>query len=129
MLARYINPMKIRQTLGRKDWRPPLPWGDDGWLIASKYKGQIIVTCADYGGNLWIHASISRIDEMPTYEDLKLMHKACFNNGFAYQVFVPEKDHVNFHAYVLHLWGRLDGTPVLPDFLEHHIKEYGMKMV
>lgn len=127
--ARYLDPLKIRQTLGRKNWKPPIRWGSNSWRIDSKDKGQIIVSCADYGGELWIHASISRVDEMPTYEDLKLMHKACFNNGFAYQVFVPEEDHVNYHVYALHLWGRLDGTPVLPNFLQYHIDEFGDRMV
>jgi hypothetical protein len=31
-------------------------------------------------------------------------------------VFAPPTDHVNIHEYALHLFGRLDGTPALPDF-------------
>jgi hypothetical protein len=31
-------------------------------------------------------------------------------------VFAPPSEHVNIHDHALHLWGRLDGARVLPDF-------------
>lgn len=64
----------------------------------------------------WIHASISYTDHIPDYEDLKLLHAAVFNGGWAYQVFAPPSEHINIHANVLHLFGRVDGARVLPDF-------------
>jgi hypothetical protein len=39
-----------------------------------------------------------------------------FGDRWAYQVFAPPADHINLHNFALHLWGRLDGKPVLPDF-------------
>lgn len=64
----------------------------------------------------WIHASISRTDTMPTYADLTLLHRVVFgSNAWAYQVFAPAAAHVNLHDFALHLWGRWDGLPVLPD--------------
>lgn len=66
----------------------------------------------------WIHASISRRNCMPTYEDLSMMHKAVFTDGFSYQVFAPPSKHINIHKYALHLWGRVDGQPQVPDFVE-----------
>lgn len=54
--------------------------------------------------------------EMPTYDDLCLLHRAVFKDGYAYQVFAPPSRHVNIHQYALHLWGRSDGKPVLPEF-------------
>jgi hypothetical protein len=53
---------------------------------------------------------------VPDYADLKLLHTAVFADGWAYQVFAPPVKHVNIHEHVLHLFGRLDGSPVLPDF-------------
>ena len=35
---------------------------------------------------------------------------------WAYQVLPPEKDYINDHPCVLHLFALLDGEPVLPDF-------------
>ena len=39
-----------------------------------------------------------------------------FPEGWAYQVFAPPWAHINIHPNALHLWGRLDGANVLPDF-------------
>lgn len=81
-------------------------------------QSSVIVTCADHEGDDWVHASVAHADTMPTYTDLKALHAAVFGNGWAYQVFAAPSDHVNIHEYALHLWGRLDGKPVLPDFTE-----------
>ena len=43
------------------------------------------------------------------------MHRAVFP-GYAYQVFAPPESHVNIHGNALHLWGRADGKPILPEF-------------
>jgi len=60
---------------------------------------------------------------MPSYNDLAMLHAAVFESGWAYQVFVPPGEHVNLHDFALHLFGRLDGAPVLPDFT------YGMRSI
>jgi hypothetical protein len=44
------------------------------------------------------------------------LHSAVFGEGHAYQVFVPTSEHINLKENVLHLWGKADGTPALPDF-------------
>lgn len=65
----------------------------------------------------WIHTSISRPHEMPSYDDLTILHAAVFGpTGWSYQVFAPRSEHVNIHAYALHLWGKPDGAKVLPNF-------------
>ncbi len=111
-----LSGLDIRRRLGRENWDVPQPFGD-GWTFKHLCgNGSVIVTCADHDGDDWIHASIAWNDETPTYEDLKLLHKAVFVDGWAYQVFAPSSDHVNIHQHALHLWGRLDGKPVLPDF-------------
>lgn len=93
------------------------PFGPDGWRFDNlNGRSSVIVTVADAEGDDWIHASIAHRDHMPSYSDLKLLHAAVFGNRWAYQVFAPPDEHVNIHSFALHLWGRLDGAPVLPDF-------------
>jgi hypothetical protein len=91
-------------------------------MFACKGVRKIIVTDAEFDGQEWRHASISRSDKMPTYDDLQLLHQTAFRNdagaGPAYQCFVPPADHVNIHPRCLHLWGRVDGVGALPDFTQ-----------
>lgn len=114
-----INALKIRQRLGRKDWDVPESWSD-GWNFENKHEiGRILVTHwwdGDKFSEEWIHASIAFKSRMPTYDELKKMYESVFPEGYAYQVFVPSDRHVTFHDYALHLWGRTDGKPVLPEF-------------
>lgn len=115
---RTLDGLAIRKRLGRDHWSIPIPFGPDGWRFDAKdHTGRIIVTAWDHDdGHPWIHASISRVNVMPSYEDLKLLHAAIWPNGYAYQVFVPPSEHVNIHDRALHLWGRADGTPAFPPF-------------
>lgn len=116
-MATSLNALRIRRLLGRGNWSTPLPFGPDGWRFDHlDGSARIIVSVADCEGADWIHASISRRDEMPSYADLKLLHAAVFDGGWAYQVFAPPDEHVNIHAHALHLFGRMDKAPVLPDF-------------
>jgi len=115
-----IDGLELRKRLDRKIWGVPETWGPDGWRIDTIRgpHGRIIVTAdapkPEFEG--WIHASISRKDEVPSYDDLVMLHKAVWPNGYAYQAFVPPSMHVNIHPYALHLWGRHDGAAVLPEF-------------
>lgn len=117
-----LDALAIRRRLGRAQWSPPSRFGPDGWIfVAVDQTGSIILTVCPYeDGTEWIHASISRVDHMPTYDDLKLLHAAVFDSGWAYQVFAPPSDHINLHEHALHLWGRLDGKPELPDLTMGH---------
>jgi hypothetical protein len=111
-----VNGLMIRRRLGRAVWATPTPFGPDGWRFDHLGgEGSVIVTCAPQGEHEWVHASIAWADRMPVYADLKLLHAAVFDGGWAYQVFAPPSDHVNIHEHALHLFGRLDGEPALPD--------------
>lgn len=114
-----LDALGIRKRLGREVWGIPFAFGPDGWRYdARDGSGRIIVTCSDLPevrGN-FVHASVSRVGMMPAYEDLKLLHAAVWPKGHAYQVFVPQTEHVNIAEFALHLWGRLDGEPMLPNF-------------
>ena len=113
-----LDSLQIRKALGRDDWSVPTQHGPDGWyyLGINDNQGQVIISASGWPGldvDI-IHASIAR-PSMPTYFDLKLLHKAVFP-GFAYQVFAPIKAHVNIAKTALHLWGRADGKAMTPDF-------------
>jgi hypothetical protein len=103
--------------LGRDDWLAPVEFGPDGWSFThARSEGSVIVSVADFNGADWVHASIARTGQMPTYDDLCKLHRAVFGTGYAYQVFAPPADHINIHEYALHLWGRADGAAALPNF-------------
>ena len=108
----------IRQRLG-SPWGKPHPLGCDAWIIDA-HEMRIIVSIDEDSepGTDWIHASIAHREHyrMPSYSEMKQMHQAVFGGGYAYQVFTAPDDHININNRVLHLWGRYDGKPALPDF-------------
>jgi hypothetical protein len=116
-----IDILRVRRVMGKKRWGMPSRFGPDGWKMSQvDGKGSLIVTCSphpdDPSGPEYLHASIAYTDHMPTYQDLKLLHEAVWWDGYAYQVFVSGLEHVNIHNQALHLWGRLDGQPMMPKF-------------
>jgi hypothetical protein len=103
--------------MGRDHYSIPTEFGPDGWQMRCGCASihTVIVTCAQYDdGNEWVHASVATTNGLPTYGDLVDLHRAVWGEGFAYQQFVPARLHVNIHRFALHLYGRLDGQPVLP---------------
>lgn len=119
-----LAPLEIRRRLDRRVWGVPQPFGPDGWKYRTHISipgtdapdREIIVTACDWEGVEWIHASIARPDRMPDYDDLVELHRGVFGDAWAYQLFAPPESHVNIHPFALHLWGRHDGEPVMPDF-------------
>lgn len=113
-----VDALKLRAVLGKRDWLVPQRFGADGWrIIRRDQSASVIVTAADIDDATWVHASIAHHDQTtPAYDELVTLHRAVFGSGWAYQVFAPPSEHVNIHAYTLHLWGRLDGVAVLPNF-------------
>lgn len=114
-----MDALRLRRVMGRDVWSPPAPFGPDGWQLSdSGSSSSVIVTCSEQSDGIeWVHASIARRDVMPSHDDLTLLHRAVWGErGYAYQVFAPASQHVNIHEHALHLWGRLDGRAVLPEF-------------
>jgi hypothetical protein len=101
-------------------WLKPQEFGGDSWIIDGPGAIRMVVSYDPdtEPGVEWVHASVSYENKqrIPSYMDLKRMHYAVFGDGHAYQVFVPSGEHINIRGNVLHLWGRLDGKPVLPNF-------------
>jgi hypothetical protein len=109
-------------TLAAAGWKvwQPRPFGPCGITVevnAATRPGRVIVTQADHDdGAEWLHASVA-FGTTPTYDDLTVLHRAVFGRSrWSYQVFAPAADHVNLHDHALHLWGRADGEPALPNF-------------
>ncbi|MEV8439237.1 hypothetical protein AB0425_17820 [Actinosynnema sp. NPDC051121] len=122
-MADFVDGLAIRKALGRKAWSVPRPFGSGYIIDCADGDARIIVTSSDVPRDLapdldddWVHASFSRRSGLPSYDDLVLLHRAVWGDGYAYQVFVPPAQHINISPNVLHLWGRADGRPVLPDF-------------
>lgn len=113
----HLDPLAIRRQLGRRDYRVPVQLDADGWGFAhQRGDGSVIVSVGEIEGAMWRHASMARKDRVPSYEDLCLLHRAAFGDGYAYQVFAPPSAHINIHSYALHLWGSPDGSRALPNF-------------
>lgn len=110
-------PLALRAHMGRREWTAPERFGPDGWVMRCKTEpGSLIVSRALMDDGVeWVHASIA-FDRMPTYKDLTRLHAGVFPRGWAYQVFAPPEHHVNIYEYALHLWGRADGRPAMPNF-------------
>jgi hypothetical protein len=70
----------------------------------------------------WLHVSAcGRRGEkewfLPDWEEMKRVKRDFIGaDRWGYQVFPAEKDYVNQHPYVLHIYSRLEGEPALPDF-------------
>lgn len=114
-----LDALAIRRRLSRGEWSRPLMYGPDGWAYRAMHEqGSIVITCApEDDGNEWVHASIAYTHRLPTYDELKDLHAAVWaGRGWAYLVFAPPDEHINIHDHALHLFGRLDRKPALPDF-------------
>lgn len=120
MITTSIDPLRLREVMGRHLWFPPEPFGPDGWrMVAHGRLSSVIVTASDHPDDPreFLHASIAHTGWMPRYEELCQLHTAVWGEtGWAYQCFAPPADHVNIHEHALHLWGLLSGEPLLPNF-------------
>lgn len=118
-MSTSFAPLRIKKSLSAvyAGVSVPAEFGPDGFMFTTEYpKRSFIVTAAERDGVEWVHASVAAPDETPTYRDLKYLHAAVFGDGYAYQIFVPSDRHVNIHENALHLFGRLDKRPAMPEF-------------
>lgn len=101
---------------------------EEGWTLPDGRRAQgtvgrhpcgllaLISAAREADGHDWLHVSISRPDQMPSYEDLVLAKEGLIGAyREAYQVFAGREKHVNIHKFCLHLWSPLRHSP-LPDF-------------
>lgn len=117
-MATSLRPLEIRRRLGRMTWQSPEEFGPDGWVFLNgALRLSMIVSVADHDGQEWVHASMAGVAWLPGYEEMVMMHNAVWGGtGYSYEVYAPADKHVDIHHFARHLWGRLDGQPVLPEF-------------
>lgn len=75
----------------------------------------VVQDCAQ-DGRRWHHVSCSRVDRLPSYQDLQNVKRLFVGaERKAVQVFPRESEWCNDHPYCLHLWSCLDNDGI-PDF-------------
>jgi len=116
-VATNIDALRIRHVLGRSRYGPPEPFGPDGWrFVTVGRQGAVIVTRADVDDVDWVHASMSWVDRLPTWDELGRLRDAVFGDGWAYQVFAPSSRTSKGNPW-LQPWGgmwirRVSGTGI-----------------
>lgn len=119
-----INVVALYKRVHRSGYKTELPedFGISGLYVELIPNiGRIIVTtCPEEDKVEWIHASISFNSRLPTYSDIVMLKEGVFGDDReCYQIFPEKKDHINIHHNALHLWGRVDGKRVLPNFARY----------
>lgn len=101
-----------------------------GWGATT---GSLIVTQFSLDGQRddpageWLHASLAWAARTPSHDEMRMLHRAVFGRRrWAYHVHAPADRYVDGtgttpvgpgHEHALHLWGRVDGSPAMPDFV------------
>jgi hypothetical protein len=76
--------------------------GDSGNGVFHLPNGLLVLAS---NGEGWDHVSISAPGRCPTWEEMSAVKDLFFRpNEVAMQLHVPDKDHINYHPYTLHLW-------------------------
>jgi len=78
----------------------------------------VVLSAGLWEGRWWLHVSVSRKREIPSYWDLADLKEIFIGPELqALQVFARAGRHVNIHPYCLHLWACLEPEgDGLPDF-------------
>lgn len=117
VMARPLNLLIEAAFILGKTWEFTVPLG---WRLDSIKGGvlafvmapdglKVAVSSARYEGIEYLHASCSREDRMPDYEDLVTLKRVAFGpNRYASMILPPTSEHVNIHPRCLHLWGPLN---------------------
>jgi hypothetical protein len=121
-LDRDRDPIAIKQRLGPGWTMRPFGAGGRqfGRMDATTGTVQLVIVSAGIWPELpeipIVHASMSvhRPDRVPTYDEMCLLHRAVWPQGYAMQAHVPPQDHISIRPNVLHLWRRADGRPLWP---------------
>lgn len=104
-------PIDFRETPSQFDTFISSTWskiGDDLKVLVSE--------SVEADERVWLHVSFSRPTRLPTWSDLRRVKDAFIGKDKkAIQVFPAEREYVNIHPYVLHLFHCLEGD-ALPDF-------------
>lgn len=78
--------------------------GDHGGVFLVSHRGARLRIIASIGEG-WDHVSVSMATRCPSWAEMSAVHRTFFlPDEAAFQLHVPEADHVNLHPHCLHLW-------------------------
>lgn len=64
-----------------------------------------VIASSDPDSGGWDHVSVSLVHRIPVWLEMDYVKRLFLGRDVtAYQLHVPEKDHINCHANVLHIW-------------------------
>ena len=76
---------------------------------------RVIVEAEMHGGELWLHVSLSRLQVLPTWDDVCAVKDLFIGDRKAIQVLPTKDEYVNISTICLNLYAPIDRDP-LPDF-------------
>lgn len=91
-----------------------------GAKYVARLRGLVaIISCSrELDGQFWLHLSVSHRKRVPTWQELTWCKDIFLGDREAYQVLPPPERYVNIMPNVLHMFARIDGAAVLPDFTQ-----------
>lgn len=93
----------------------PVPLSQFGAFDIGFATHEIAMRVIASAGGGWDHVSASFPDRTPTWEEMDRVYKLFFKpQETAMQLHVPDTDHVNHHAFCLHLWRPFSGLKAIP---------------
>jgi len=82
-------------------------WGDEGngcFILKSNKNNKEILRVIASSQEGWDHVSVSLEYRCPVWKEMEFVKKLFMGDVVAYQLHLPESDHINCHPYVLHIW-------------------------
>lgn len=120
-----IVPCKVADEIAASEVAPrvlPVEWrreANHGPLMVYRSRLGLLVLLSvqvEVDGKRWIHASMSRRNRLPDYNDMVRVKDTFIGvDRTAVQIFPSRDRHINIHPNCLHLWSCLDAE-VMPDF-------------
>ena len=115
---RDLLPSEI-QLLDWRKTRPPdhmvVLFGSNCAMYVSRDMVTALISVDDYeDAGQWLHMSVSKLGNLPSWNELKSAKETFFGNRPAVQLFPPKESWISI-SECLHLFSRLDGDTVPPD--------------
>lgn len=70
-----------------------------------------VIASSGYG---WEHVSVSTRKRMPNWTEMEWVKRRTLGDVVAYQLHLPESQHINVHRFCLHIWRPLTAEIPLP---------------
>ena len=102
--VRELNRFRLHDRLWLPQYEPMDPSLAGGFIIQSPTDAKPLVIVASNGLG-WDHVSVSHRKRIPNWLEMQHAHRLFFlPTETAFQLHVPESDHINVQERTLHLW-------------------------